>query len=71
VNDRGGQSLNASGARGRKPRSKKGLDRKYGAAELQTSAMSAPVRNMRFECRVSGDETYDIYVRNLPDDFYA
>ena len=34
------------------------------------AVINADVRNLGFQCSVIGDETYDLYIRNLPDDFY-
>ncbi len=34
------------------------------------SVVSAGVRNSSFECSVMPGETYDLYMQNLPDDFY-
>lgn len=35
------------------------------------ASVNADVRNMGFQCPVMSGETYDLYVRNPPDDFYV
>ncbi len=36
----------------------------------RTPAVNTPADLNGFPCKVTADETYDVYVRNLPDDFY-
>jgi hypothetical protein len=35
------------------------------------AVINAGVRNLKFDCRVLGDEVYDLYMQNLTDDFYV
>jgi len=36
----------------------------------KAASVRADVRNLSFQCSLLSDETYDLYLSNLPDDFY-